>query len=255
MKRKNVDIDEIQQKDVRFNDIVVSSLPNEMLVMISYYLDPRSWLSWILSSRNVYNYMYNLRDEWKDKFIFYKCISAENIIKDRLKHFGLKNLPSICCENNVIIAGGFVLQALCGVSWYSDIDLFVLENDFPKLQDTITSCMSFIQVRTQAYNHLNGVVRVCDYFCKPVVDDLFQSLQLISIRSDNEMTLVKHVDSFDFSFCKCWYDGKSVQFTGNFMDILCKRGTVQPDSGTPGNLKKRTEKYTKRGFKFISQTN
>jgi len=73
------------------------------------------------------------------------------------------------------------------------------------------------------------------------------------------MTLINYIDEqFDFSFCKCWFDGKTIG-TNHLFEQIRRVGRINStrditlDSYLINNRKARIQKYQDRDFMFLDK--
>jgi len=175
-------------------------------------------------------------------------------------------------ENNAVIAGGFLLNAIHnyirpGVYETVDIDIYVpcknlkkvnkimakLTNSGRLSQHNATSyCLSFLRrngIRSvQTFYHANETRDPIRYSIPSIMD-------IMAVR--NARSPLEVVQNFDLTFCQIWYDGETLWAT-HPSDVRNKKGVLQNDYVTlflQGNifLKNRIRKYARRGF--IVRTN
>lgn len=192
-------------------------------------------------------------------------------------------LSMIISANEVLLAGGSVLQIIAGYpsAQRLDLDFYCPTRNLPKFIKELTEPIK--RTHTKAHQVLFGQCSMsvigaslyCNSFLKrngirkvytlsrienspeaaaaprPVKRKTFaQMIDIMSVR--NSRSPIDVVENFDLTFCQVWWDGKDIWATYPD-DITEKRGTLQKDYSNlfiKGNpfLRKRVQKYKDRGF-------
>ncbi len=177
-------------------------------------------------------------------------------LQDQLRRRQL-NLGNILIENNAILAGGSVLSSITRTYGFRDLDLYVnlrnAQNVYNALmqegQDNLLKSSHTAPPYDQSFLIKNNILgrftaRVGLYpYSKTEID--------IMIVAD-DVTVESVVENFDLSFCKIWYDGRTI-LTNYPDDVRNRTGSLGIDyleAYLSGNVftAKRIKKYTRRGF-------
>jgi len=188
---------------------------------------------------------------------------------ERMEHF-----CRLLKQHNALVAGGFLLKAIQpnmdvqNEGWKKgDIDLYVnVKNTRPLMEalferqgdpsplfqpHTYNGYLASLYCRS--FMRRNGIRGVKSMEVKVAVQSpQWMTLDIVSIR--NRRTPVQVVTNFDLTFCQLWFDGETVYAT-HPDHIEQRRGHLQGDyveTYLAGNrfLRKRIEKYRKRGFEI-----
>jgi hypothetical protein len=110
------------------------------------------------------------------------------------------------------------------------------------------------------YGDLKYVKMIQHFNIKSIVEDIKEDenikIKIIFLKLPYGMTLIDYMnEQFDFSFCKCWFDGKSIG-TDNLFDQIRRVGRINNkkthlNQYQQVNREERVEKYKERGFKFL----
>jgi len=169
-------------------------------------------------------------------------------------------------RNNMIgsmISGSFILQLLLGEKWGdSDIDIFLKESHRNVCK--VSSIHRFLYALQCKYNgqyiceenkikrlrsytsSSNEIHRILEY---PIKNEKFQC---IGLNAKNEISVLDHINSFDFNFCKnvFYYDDTGPHLViPHLEDVIFKRTKISSINLTKSSLQ-RYEKYLQRGFTF-----
>ena len=175
-------------------------------------------------------------------------------------------------ENNAVIAGGFLLNAIHnyvrpGVYETVDIDIYVPCKNLKRLNKTmakLTSSGRLTQHNATSYClsflRRNGIRSVQTFYPSndqrdPIRYSVPSIMDIMAVR--NTRSPLDVVQNFDLTFCQIWYDGETLWVT-HPSDVKNKKGVLQNDYVAlflQGNifLKNRIRKYARRGF--IVRTN
>lgn len=141
---------------------------------------------------------------------------------------------------DTFLSGGLVLQTMLGERWTTDIDIYTTNDNFARFE-----CLGpFTEAEANkdefGYSGLCGVKKVltsvCGEGCK---------IDMILVTS-----MVDIFKSFDFDFCKCWYDGEGFQ-AEHPDSILTKSCVTRRVHSQLQNYPQRRQKYEERGFTII----
>jgi hypothetical protein len=178
--------------------------------------------------------------------------------KTKANDHKVEQLKTLMKDNGVVIAGGSVTKAYSGYKQkVKDYDFYVnlrnFNNFFTGMKEILKGHADNSHLAPQydqsffRKNHIlvrfTTVSNIIGRFSTPidvmVVDDRFSVIDV--------------VNNFDLSFCEIWYDG--VEVKTHYADhILHKNGILKPDyveafvSRINGFIKRRIDKYSKRGF-------
>ena len=173
----------------------------------------------------------------------------------QIRQISTPHLDKLLIDNNAIIAGGSVLSSVITRSYESqDIDLYVNLRNAQNIYNTL--------IRHWGAK-LNDSHSAPPYDYSFLIKNNILGRFNVSLGSrppwslvkidvmivDNEFTPQSVVDNFDLSFCKIWYDGKTILI----IKIVNKNNTLGIDylrAYLSGNsfTYKRIQKYISRGF-------
>lgn len=184
-------------------------------------------------------------------------------LQDQLRRRQL-NLDNILIENNAILAGGSVLGSITRTYVLRDLDLYVnLRNaqnvynalmqegqDNNSVQSSHTAPpydQSFL-IKNNILGRFTAVLR--RYTDLPLRRNSRTEIDIMIVADD--VTVESVVENFDLSFCKIWYDGRTI-LTNYPDDVRNRTGSLGIDyleAYLSGNVftAKRIKKYTRRGF-------
>ena len=178
----------------------------------------------------------------------------------------LDMLRNFFIENNIILAGGFLLSVIHNYvrKNYSSDNIYDLDMDFyVPCKNLVNANKIFAKLvnarRVGQYNatfycqsflRRNGIRTVQSFYHYP--DNNNQNvIDVMAVR--NGRSPLDVVQNFDLTFCQIWYDGKTVWAT-HPNDVKTKTGTLQGDyvrmliEGNNSFLRRRISKYRRRGF-------
>jgi hypothetical protein len=164
-------------------------------------------------------------------------MAVDTIRKDFGDVFDELNKKLIECEAR--IAGSYVLQVLNQEKYEdSDIDIFCPDSNFNVLSVFLNSigATMYHKYGEYAFHHDNPIISVYDFRY------MDKKIQVITVSCPVE----KFLETFDISFCKASWDGKSLYPTepSEMEDILNHKGVYCGD----GIHYTRIRKYVERGY-------
>lgn len=193
----------------------------------------------------------------------------------------LSFVNSVLHDNNAIIAGGFLLNAIHPLTpaEYPDIDCYVPCKNLKTFNQTMVKLIVSNQLRQynasfycRSFLRRNGIRSVQGLYIKKIEKFLARDprrydgreydralgeymgdehiMDIMAVR--NSRSPIDVVQNFDLTFCQVWYDGENVYAT-HPSHIKEKSGVLQNDYAIlflQGNrfLKKRISKYDNRGY-------
>lgn len=139
-------------------------------------------------------------------------------------------------NENTVLSGGFVLQTILGENWALDIDIFTTDS---KLLDNLKEKIpnSQIEKKTNDPYKFSGILSGYKITADCTIDVLYVK------------DIKKFIESFDFDFCKCYFDGNQI-YIDQPKSVLNKECLVHPDYLDDKEKIPRILKYLKRGFKI-----
>ena len=208
----------------------------------------------------------------------------ENALYTRMKdgyaqsgngELSLDTLKKFIVQNNIILAGGFLLGTIHNYERMTDYDLNDINDKVD--MDFYVPCKNLVRANkffakmvnaksVSQYNatfycksflRRNGIRSVQTFYGEPNTrtpsgykfnNNLIDIMAVRNARSPLDV-----VQNFDLTFCQIWYDGKSVWAT-HPNDVKTKSGTLQGDyvkmliEGNNQFLRRRIQKYVRRGF-------
>lgn len=206
---------------------------------------------------------YVARIEQKLEDCFYEGYNA-NVAAIAKGEF-LPALRQLLIDNEAVIAGGFLLNALGkypGGSGQVDLDIYVPCRHLKGFNITWAKIIQATKISQFQSTHYcksflrkNGIRSVQKLrAAKPISPECpTQEVDVMGVRNRRPVTEV--VKNFDLTFCQIWYDGRSV-FATHPTHIENKVGLLQQDYVRlflAGNtfLKLRLYKYQRRGFRVL----
>ncbi len=210
---------------------------------------------------------YTTRIEQKLEDCFYEGYNA-NVAAIAKGEF-LPALRQLLIDNEAIIAGGFLLNALGKYpsgTGQVDLDIYVPcrhLKGFNLIWAKIIQATRISQFQSthycKSFLRKNGIRSVQKLrAAKPISPECpTQEVDVMAVRNRRPVTEV--VKNFDLTFCQIWYDGRSV-FATHPTHIENKVGLLQKDYVRvflAGNtfLKHRLYKYQQRGFRVLLDPN
>jgi hypothetical protein len=183
-------------------------------------------------------------DEWK------------GLVEEKLfNRYGgwTKKIIRMLKENDALLSGGFVLQAVAKYTFdgASDLDIYVPYKNMPTFLNLLATVVKFNKFRhfdatlyCRSFLRKNGIRRVHTF----LNDE--GSIDVMSVRERTSPVAV--CSNFDLTCCQIWYDGETVYAT-HPEHIKEMKAYLQGDyvrTFIEGNrfLKKRIAKYKRRGF-------
>lgn len=169
--------------------------------------------------------------------------------------------------SQALISGSSVLHSLFPPedvsSWSAnDLDIYVNAKNFIPLRDFLASKCKHINSPTNFfgkksnYSHsffkMNKILKMYTF---KFIDDKSSDMDLVMVENSQPIeTLIKN---YDLSCCMNYYDGETIK-SFNLEDTLAKKSKLSPDyfklmSNT--KIKRRINKYKKRGFEIILPEN
>lgn len=143
-------------------------------------------------------------------------------------------------ENNIIIAGGTIINLLLNNAKYnndSDIDIFV--SDMYNLK----KILNYIDDR------INNVKYYVQNSCITLMINGVRNIQIILTYTNNYLDVIKN---FDLDYCKCYFDGISIYGTYNFIKSLTYM-TVFTKFKYTYNFHSRIIKAYKKRFNILKE--
>jgi hypothetical protein len=157
------------------------------------------------------------------------------------------------------IAGGFIRDSIVGVQ-FKDIDIFIPYTE-DKVIEAVMAKIDAEEMQSASYMSQQEVTRIwskyltsedTDEYDTPE-DDLLISkqheVQIIMLAKG--MTLADRIPLYDFGFCQCWFDGKTLSYTDAFVDDLTRKEYTLvhcEDKKQFDRSMRRAEKFKKRFF-------
>ena len=208
----------------------------------------------------------------------------ENALYTRMKdgyaqsgngELSLDTLKKFIVQNNIILAGGFLLGTIHNYERMTDYDLNDINDKVD--MDFYVPCKNLVRANKffakmvnaksvsqytatfycKSFLRRNGIRSVQTFYGEPNTrtpsgykfnNNLIDIMAVRNARSPLDV-----VQNFDLTFCQIWYDGKSVWAT-HPNDVKTKSGTLQGDyvkmliEGNNQFLRRRIQKYVRRGF-------
>jgi len=184
-----------------------------------------------------------------------------------------------------VIAGGYILKHITKKEFKgTDIDILFscdvryndagldIDNDINDyIESVLDTCFDrhnpkspYFRKRFRLTHHYEGlkyVKSIRRFYIKEIgdikKDEENIKIEIIFLSLPYGMTLIEYMDEhFDFSFCKCWFDGKTIG-TNDLFDQIRRVGRINNNRKTHSgeylefNGVERVAKYKKRGFEFI----
>jgi hypothetical protein len=180
-------------------------------------------------------------------------------LQDQLRHRQL-NLDNILIENNAILAGGSVLGSITRTYVLRDLDLYVnlrnAQNVYNALmqegQDNSVQSSHTAPPYDQSFLIKNNILGRFTAVLRRHRGGPISRTEIDIMIVADDVTVESVVENFDLSFCKIWYDGRTI-LTNYPDDVRNRTGSLGIDyleAYLSGNVftAKRIKKYTRRGF-------
>lgn len=142
-------------------------------------------------------------------------------------------------SENVIIAGGSVLNLILKKPRYyenSDIDIFI-KND----KEILKNVLKYFENYDVSYELNKSVINI-------KINNIKKIFQIIFVDAENNFDII---DSFDLDYCKCYYDGKNIYCSPDFLKSITYM-TVFTNSFDKYNYEERITKAWMKGFNINS---
>jgi len=269
----------VKPRSLHFSNSL-GTVPHEVLLIISESLDVLA-LQALRCTCKVMSSLLQSKEDWQAWIIRFEKRSLEQG-RERLLN-RLSQLPKRIYEpllkliqaEEAIMAGGYVLGALVDKEFKdADIDIFIKLDRYYAM-DAMTGHIKSILHQYFKAGELLKENKALTFFENdnsyyfdhiPLVVEIKGSpvkIQFIAVDWTLESSLADFVnDSFDFSFCKCWYDGETLG-SHALLDQMKRRGEMNWDNmcfqsmtrkgGLPFSnfcqlVDRRIKKYERRGF-------
>lgn len=155
------------------------------------------------------------------------------------------------------IAGGFIRDSIVGVQ-FKDIDIFIPYTE-DKVIEALMVKIDADEMQSASYMSQQEVTRIWSKYLTSedtdeydIPDDellLSKQHEVQIIMLAKGMTLVDRIPLYDFGFCQCWFDGKTLSYTDAFVDDLTRKEYTLvhcEDKKQFDRSMRRAEKFKKR---------
>jgi hypothetical protein len=157
------------------------------------------------------------------------------------------------------IAGGFIRDSIVGVQ-FKDIDIFIPHTE-DKVIEAFMVKIDADEMQSASYMSQQEVTRIWSvHLANKNVDEYDLPEYHLTVSTDHDvqiimlakgMTLADRIPLYDFGFCQCWFDGKTLSYTDAFVDDLTRKEYTLvhcEDKKQFDRSMRRAEKFKKRFF-------
>lgn len=240
-------------------------LPLETLMLIAHFATPRTYMNMMQTCVSLYQ---NLHLKILDQNERYNNLMKERSLRNlyaQLDECSMSWLaPIVASFPGVYIAGGFVTRAVTQGTWkHGDVDLWVSRHvNVVALRDMIEEALKF---HGKGFSHDKDNKNELYFWADidSIEDYHFPHPEMPRLQIIRTSDAHRAIQSFDFTFCACYFDGFKVgSMRGHMCNIVRRRGSICTPSlrHVPGDCTQamlatfhrhvawRVQKYLQRGF-------